>query len=128
MLNIQYFYNYSNFSHWIFRYDNFIYILTEYVPNGDLKSFIKSHQRFKRHIPEDELWTIFLQCMEALVYVHSLDVIHRDIKPENLFLGNNFTIKLGDFGVSAVKAQKGLTRLYKNADYNSLRTNKNVQY
>ena len=108
--------------------NNFIYILTEYVPNGDLKSFIKSHQRFKRHIPEDELWTIFLQCMEALVYVHSLDVIHRDIKPENLFLGNNFTIKLGDFGVSAVKAQKGLTRLYKNADYNSLRTNKNVQY
>ena len=108
--------------------NGFIYILTEYVPNGDLSDFIKAHKRFNRHIPEDEIWAIFLQCMEALVYVHSQDVIHRDIKPSNLFLGNNFTIKLGDFGVSAVKPEKGLTRLYKNGDYNSLRTNKNVQY
>ena len=66
--------------------------------------------------------------MEALVYVHSKYVIHRDIKPSNLFLGNNFTIKIGDFGISAVKAQKGLTSLYKNGNYSALRDNKNLQY
>ena len=104
---------------------DYLYILIEFSENGDTAGFIHAHKIFKRYIPEEDLWSIFLQCMEALVYVHSQDVIHRDIKPSNLFLGNNFTIKMGDFGVSAVKAQKGLTRLYKNADYNSLRTNKN---
>ena len=107
---------------------NLLYIITEYVPNGDLDSFIKAHKRFDKHIPEEELWSIFLQCMEALVYVHKEQVIHRDIKPSNIFLGNNFTIKLGDFGVSTVKSQKGVTRLYKNDDYSSLRRNKNIQY
>ena len=107
---------------------NILYIITEYVPNGDLDSFIKAHKRFDKHIPEEELWSIFLQCMEALVYVHNEYVIHRDIKPSNIFLGNNFTIKLGDFGVSTVKSQKGLTRLYKNGDYSILRRNKNIQY
>ena len=65
--------------------------------------------------------------MEALVYVHSQYVIHRDIKPSNLFLGNNFTIKMGDFGVSAVKYKKGSTYLYKKGDYSILRDNKNLQ-
>ena len=107
--------------------NKFMYILTEYVPNGDLNDFIISHKKFGRHIPEDELWVIFLQCMEALVYVHSQYVIHRDIKPSNLFLGNNFTIKMGDFGVSAVKYKKGSTYLYKKGDYSILRDNKNLQ-
>ena len=116
------------YNHFNSKDGNILYIITEYVPNGDLESFIKAHKRFDKHIPEEELWSIFLQCMEALVYVHDEYVIHRDIKPSNIFLGNNFTVKLGDFGVSAVKCQKGLTRLYKNKDYSSLRRNKNIQY
>lgn len=128
LLNLSHPHIIKYYHHFNSKDNDFIYILTEYVPNGDLSDFIKAHKAFGRHIPEDELWAIFLQCMEALVYVHSQDVIHRDIKPSNLFLGNNFTIKLGDFGVSAVKSQKGLTRLYKNGDYSALRFNKNVQY
>ena len=116
------------YNHFNSEDDKFLYIITEYVPNGDLNSFIEAHKRFNKHIPEEELWVIFLQCMEALEYVHNECVIHRDIKPSNLFMGNNFTIKLGDFGVSTVKNKKGITRLYKNGDYSSLRMNKNIQY
>ena len=128
LLNLSHPHVIKYYNHFRSEDNDFLYIITEYVQNGDLDMFTKSHQRFNKHIPEEELWAIFLQCMEALNYVHSEYVIHRDIKPENIFLGNNFTIKLGDFGVSAVKAEKGLTRLYKNGDYNSLRTNKKVQY
>ena len=35
----------------------------------------------------------------ALLYLHSKDVIHRDIKPENL-LNCNEVIKIADFGWS----------------------------
>ena len=39
--------------------------------------------------------------MNALSYIHQKKVIHRDIKPANLFMTNDKTIKIGDFGVSA---------------------------
>ncbi|GLY27361.1 serine/threonine-protein kinase [Kineosporia sp. NBRC 101731] len=37
---------------------------------------------------------------EALDYVHSQRIVHRDLKPSNVLLGNDGTIKLGDFGVA----------------------------
>jgi serine/threonine protein kinase len=42
--------------------------------------------------------------MNALEYIHSQNVIHRDIKPANLFMTNDKTIKIGDFGVAAKMA------------------------
>lgn len=40
------------------------------------------------------------EVLEALKYCHRNFVIHRDIKEDNLFVANDGTFKLGDFGVS----------------------------
>ena len=69
--------------------------------NGDLAGFIKAHEKFNKPVREEEVWNILLQSMNALEYIHSKDVIHRDIKPANLFMTNDKTIKIGDFGVAA---------------------------
>ena len=61
--------------------------------------------------------------MEALSYIHSMGVIHRDIKPENIFLDNNMSIKIGDFGVSAVNNNED-DNSYLNAQYNPLKKRK----
>ena len=86
----------------IIKEEKNIYHIYEFIPNGDLGGFYKSHKIWKKQIPEEEIWNLLLQSMEALCYIHSKKLIHRDIKPENLFIDNNMSVKLGDFGVCAL--------------------------
>ena len=108
---------------------DYLYIIIEFIENGDMESFIEAHQHVGQHIPEEELWNIFLQCMKGLAYVHKMGVIHRDIKPANLLMDNNMTIKLGDFGVSAVKINENDENTqYQNANYNFNKAADELQY
>ena len=84
-----------------FKNDGNIYIVMEYMNNGDLGKLIKSHMILNTPIEENKLWNIFIQALKSLEFIHSKQIIHRDIKPENLFINNNGVIKLGDFGFSA---------------------------
>ena len=81
--------------------NNCLYIIMEFMDNGDISGFISAHKKFKKAVREEEVWNILLQCMNALSYIHKKKIIHRDIKPANLFMTNDKTIKIGDFGVSA---------------------------
>ena len=85
-----------------FEVNNYSYIIIEFTENGDLKGLIKTYKSLNKHIPEEMLWNIFLQCMEGLCYIHQKNIIHRDIKPDNILIDNNMIIKIGDFGVSAL--------------------------
>ena len=84
-----------------FSSNNCLYIIMEFMNNGDLSGFIKAHEKFNKPVREEEVWNILLQSMTALEYIHSKNVIHRDIKPANLFMTNDKTIEIGDFGVAA---------------------------
>jgi serine/threonine protein kinase len=67
--------------------------------------------------------------MKGLAYVHKMGVIHRDIKPANLLMDNNMTIKLGDFGVSAVKINENdESTQYTTANYNFSKASDELQY
>ena len=90
--------------HKSFTINNCLYIIMEFMDNGDLSGFIKAHEKFNKPVREEEVWNILMQSMNALEYIHSQNVIHRDIKPANLFMTNDKTIKIGDFGVAAKMA------------------------
>ena len=85
-----------------FSEGNLTYTIMEFMDNGDLKGYIDVHFSMKKPIPEEELWNIFDQSLSALTYIHKNNLIHRDIKPANLFMTTDKTIKIGDFGISAI--------------------------
>ena len=121
-----------NHPHIIKYYKNFIegdilYIIIEFIANGDMNGFIEAHKKLKKNIEEEQLWNLFLQCMEALSYIHSMGVIHRDIKPANLLMDNNMSIKIGDFGVSALQ-NKDSNNQYLNANYNIFKNKDNMKF
>ena len=72
-----------------FKIGDKLYILMEYINNGDIKGYISAHQNINKPIPEEELWELFYQCMAGLCCIHKNNLIHRDIKPANLFLTND---------------------------------------
>ena len=43
-----------------------------------------------------------LQLCDALIEVHSKNIVHRDIKPQNVYYASDGEIKLGDFGISVL--------------------------
>ena len=78
-----------------------VYILMEFINNGDIKGYIQANLNMQKTIPEPEIWELLYQSISGLCYIHKNNLIHRDIKPANLFLTENKTVKIGDFGVSA---------------------------
>ena len=82
---------------------NQLCVVMTFCPGGDLHARIKSHKKRRKQISEADVVKWFAQLCLALVYIHERhSVIHRDIKSQNIFLMDDDSIKLGDFGVSRV--------------------------
>ena len=79
----------------------------EYSDGGDLFQKIQLNQTHKKYLKESEVWSIFLQIVQGLKVLHSMQILHRDLKSANVFLNKNGVAKLGDMNVSKL-AKKGL--------------------
>jgi serine/threonine-protein kinase len=53
---------------------------------------------------------VFIQVCRALHAAHEKGIIHRDLKPGNVFLGDDGTAKVLDFGMSKFAAAESLTQ------------------
>lgn len=74
-------------------------IVTEYIHNGSLFSYIHSESRRKK-LTGSHRTLISMAIANAMAELHRIGIIHRDLKSLNILLDNDFLPRLGDFGIA----------------------------
>ena len=73
------------------------YMVMEYLHGCTPKQYIREHGG---RLDTDHILHICLSVLDALAVVHKAGMIHRDISPENIFICEDLTVKLIDFGAA----------------------------
>jgi serine/threonine protein kinase len=72
-------------------------------------------------IPLERRVAIIIQVLTGLAHAHQAGIVHRDIKPANIFLNDDGTVKIMDFGVARLTtaSMTGTGNIVGTADYMS---------
>ena len=83
------------------------FIMMEYMENGDLNHYLKKMDIVEEVNPLPEgvvtvpvLIYVCLQVARGMCYLASLRFIHRDLATRNILVGQDFKVKIADFGMS----------------------------
>ncbi|XP_062417230.1 serine/threonine-protein kinase Nek3 isoform X2 [Pungitius pungitius] len=99
-----------------FEADDLLCIVMEYCSAGDLLQRIRQQKTTQFHVEDILRW--FAQMCAATVHIHDKRVLHRDLKSKNIFLTDNGTIKLGDFGSACIlNSSKAYAHTYVGTPY-----------
>jgi tetratricopeptide (TPR) repeat protein len=82
------------------------FVVCEYVAGGDLADELA---RAAGPLPIERAVGIARDLLRALHYVHERGVVHRDLKPRNVWLADDGSAKLGDFGLALADDQSRLS-------------------
>ena len=80
-----------------FRANDTVYMVMEYEQGRTLQEFI---QKNRAVITENFIRNVFTKLLNGLREVHSHKLLHLDLKPSNIYMRNDYTPVLIDFGAS----------------------------
>ena len=83
------------------------FIVMEYMENGDLHQFLQDFEPSTtendlqpNQLPVSILLYMAVQVASGMRYLASLNCVHRDLATRNCLVGQNFVVKISDFGMS----------------------------
>lgn len=77
-----------------FEENNTAYMVMEYLEGCTLKEYLES----KKNMDDEMMVQVTFSVMEALETIHKAGFVHRDVSPDNIFICNDLSVKLIDFG------------------------------
>jgi len=77
-----------------------LYIVMEYVPGTDLKSYLKR----KGHFSVRDTLSLMTQACAGVGYAHRAGIVHCDIKSQNFIITPDRRLKVTDFGIARALA------------------------
>lgn len=90
-----------DFGNAIFNDNDNYYIVMEYVNGINLQKWIDEIRKKVDSVTYYNIsLLISLEICRAIEFAHKKNIQHRDIKPLNVFLSNQGSIKIGDFGLA----------------------------
>ena len=75
------------------------YIASHYMPGGDVEGLLDGSE--DRRLEIERAVGIAADVCRALEHAHSRGIVHRDLKPANVWLAEDGSARLGDFGLAA---------------------------
>ncbi|HLH19084.1 MAG TPA: BREX system ATP-binding domain-containing protein [Bryobacteraceae bacterium] len=73
------------------------YLVCQYVQGGSVADLLRASPA---GLPAERVLAIAIGVCHALAYAHAAGIVHRDIKPANIWLTQDGSVKLGDFGLA----------------------------
>ena len=84
------------------------YMVLPLMPGVDVEGLMDDAP--DRRIPLEQAIKIAAEACRGLVFAHSHGIVHRDLKPGNIFLTEDGTAKIGDFGLAVATDRSRLTQ------------------
>jgi len=83
------------------------YIVSQYMAGGDIDRLLGAAAN--RQLTFDDAIRVAEQVCDGLDHAHSRGIVHRDLKPGNIWLTEDGTAKIGDFGLAVALDRSRLT-------------------
>ena len=80
--------------------ENNLNIVTTFCEEGDM--YKKIFREKNTYFEEDQIKSWLVQLLLGLSYIHDKQIVHRDIKTKNIFVQNEHTLRIGDFGIAKI--------------------------
>ena len=83
------------------------YMVTELMGGGDVEALIEKAPDHRLSL--EQAINVATETCRGLEFAHSRGIVHRDLKPGNVWLTENGTAKIGDFGLAVSLDRSRLT-------------------
>ena len=90
------------------EHDGQPFMVTELMGGGDVEGVVEDAPEHK--LPLEQAIRIAVETCRGLEFAHSRGIVHRDLKPGNVWLTEDGTAKIGDFGLAVATDRSRLTQ------------------